>query len=421
MTAQHLPGDDAFFAEWRDKRPGSRRSLDRARAIGKVLGAWDGTPPVLTVVGSKGKGTTAIHAAATLSGADVVGRRAARVGLVSSPGLRTNRERMRVDGSAITPEEYERLAEALAGARADVRATNDGYLSPTGAFTIAGAAWTAAQDVDVLVLEEGLGGSSDEVSLFDPRVVAVTPVFYEHGDLLGPTLEDVARDLLGVVGPATRTIVTVEQVPAVATVIEDAAARAGANIVIVTPDTPTSVPAGPAPITRLNASLGESAGRAMAAELGWTVDARRTTRALAGVRVPGRMSLHTCDGVPVMVDGAISPEGVAAAVAEYRRRLGPLTTVVASFPDTKDVEGCFAALHGVETVIPARADAYLSFATAESLHGRVLDARAAMALGHDVARAAAGGFLAIGTQSFVGIALDVLEVETDTAYAPDPT
>lgn len=421
MTAQHLPGDRAFFEEWSSRQPGTKRSLDRARAVGSELGTWDATPPVLVVVGSKGKGTTAVHAAATLSAAQTDDARRARVGLVSSPGLRTNRERVRLDGLAVSAEEYEEMARGLTRARAAVSAADSGYLSPTGAFTITAAAWAAARGADVLVLEEGLGGLSDEVSLFDPSVVAVTRVFYEHGDLLGPTLGDVARDLLGVVGPATRTIVTVAQDAEVTAIIEETAARYGAEVVTLAADAATSVPAGLAPLTRMNATAGEVAARALASVLGWRVDGDMATTTLARVHVPGRLSRHTFDGIPVMVDGAISPEGVAAAATEYLAWHGTLDTVVASFPDTKDVAACFAELRGFDRVIPARADDYLRFTEAEALHGEVVDARTAIARGIEGARAGSGGCLLIGTQSYVGIALDVLDVETDTAYlAPAP-
>ncbi|MDR7381567.1 hypothetical protein [Promicromonospora iranensis] len=418
MTAQHLPGDAAFFEEWNDRQPGTRRSLARARAVGEALGTWDGTPPVLAIVGSKGKGTTAVHAAATLSAALIGDGRPAHVGLVTSPGLRTNRERMRFDGRAVTHGEYEQVAGSLARARAAVPQTDHGYLSPTGSFTIAGAAWATSRGADVLVLEEGLGGRSDEVSLFEPNVVAVTKVFYEHGEQLGPTLNDVARDLLGVVGPRTRTIVTVEQDAEVMAIVEETATTFGADLVTVTPGTPTSAPTGLSPITRLNAMAGEAAGLALASLLHWPAQADRVAAALASVRVPGRLSRHLHQGVPVMVDGAISPDGVAATVAEYLKWHGRLDTVSASFPDTKDVEACFAELHGFEHVIPAGADDYLTFTRAEALHGTVSDARTAVALGIDSAREAQGGCLMVGTQSYVGLALDMLGADTETAFVP---
>ncbi|MFD2796242.1 hypothetical protein ACFS27_21955 [Promicromonospora vindobonensis] len=323
---------------------------------------------------------------------------------------------MRFDGLAISPDEYEQVAGSLARARASIPQQGGGYLSPTGAFTVAGASWAAARGADALVLEEGLGGRSDEVSLFDPQVAVVTKVFYEHGEQLGPTLDDVARDLLGVVGPATRTIVTVPQDDVVTAIVEETAARFGAELVTVTADSPAPAPAGLAPITRLNAVAGEAAGRALASALGWRIDDSQARATLAGVRVPGRLSRHQVGDVHVMVDGAISPDGVAATVAAYLRWHGHLDTVVASFPDTKDVDACFAELRGFQRVIPARADSYLTFAKAEILHEEVLDARTALALGLATARAMTGGCLIVGTQSYVGIALDTLNAETETAY-----
>ena len=91
---------------------------------------------------------------------------------------------------------------------------------------------------------------------------------------------------------------------------------------------------------------------------------------------------------------------------------------MASFPDTKDVAACFAGLRGFERVIPARADDYLTFTKAEALHDKVLDARTALTLGVETARVESGGCLMIGTQSYVAIALDVLDVATETAFTP---
>ena len=419
MTAQHLPGDDAFFSEWATKRPGQARSLKRARAVGARLGTWNGTPPVLAVVGSKGKGTTAVHAAAVLSSATLPkARRRAHTGLVTSPGLRVNRERMRFDGAAISPDEYDSQAARLTEARRDVAPDDSGYLSPTGAYTITGASWATRRGADVLVLEEGLGGRSDEVSLFSPRVVAVTRIFFEHGEQLGPTVDDVARDLLGVVGPETRTVVTVEQDADVAALITETAATFGADVVTVDATTTSDAPRDLPPLTRLNATAGEVAARALADELGWTFDAGSVADALSTVRIPGRLSRHVTPDGPVMADGAISPAGIAATIAGYRAWRGELGldtsrlgTVVASFPDTKDAAACFAELRHFERVIPSRADDYLTFAKAEDLHGEVFPARDALARG-----LADGPCLVIGTQSFLGLALDVLDVRTDLAY-----
>ncbi|WP_123815131.1 hypothetical protein [Myceligenerans xiligouense] len=342
----------------------------------------------------------------------------AHIGLITSPGLRVNRERMRFDGVAISPAEYDVESARLAAARTAVRQDGSGYLSPTGAYTITGASWATRRGANALVLEEGLGGRSDEVGLFDPQVVAVTKVFYEHGDVLGPTLDDVARDLLGVVGQGTRTIVTVEQDVDVTAIIEETARKYGTDVVTVSTATASHAPEALPPLTRLNAAVGESAARALTADLGWIVDDPTVATVLRSVRMPGRMSTYRRKAGPVMVDGAISPEGIRAAIDAYRvlrEEAGNgdegLGTVVASFPDTKDAEACFAELRDFATVIPARADDYLAFTKAEALYPEVLPAADALARG-----LAGGPCLLVGTQSFVALALDVLDISTDLAY-----
>lgn len=86
--------------------------------------------PLVVVVGSKGKGTTAAYASAALAAAGL------RVGTLTSPGFRSHRERIRVDEQSITPTELARLAMVIAQTleRCGNDLPNDGYLSPTGLF-----------------------------------------------------------------------------------------------------------------------------------------------------------------------------------------------------------------------------------------------------------------------------------------------
>src|SRR4051794_32781780 len=98
-----MSADDAFFHEWDARHPDDRRSLDRARLLIARLGIEDVCSPMLTIVGSKGKGTAAAHASAYLSAA---GR---RVVTITSPSYRSTRERIRVDGQAISAAELKTL------------------------------------------------------------------------------------------------------------------------------------------------------------------------------------------------------------------------------------------------------------------------------------------------------------------------
>jgi folylpolyglutamate synthase/dihydropteroate synthase len=180
------PVDEPFFREWlRGRARGARRSKVRAQAfLEALLGPrYDDVRlapvPLVVAVGSKGKGTTAAYSSAMLTAAGL------RVGTLTSPGFRSHRERIRVDGRSITPTEFSSLVMTIAQAldRYGNDLPNDGYLSPTGLFTMAGILHFLDTGCDVWVFEAGMGGRSDEVSLLPPDVVAVTHIFEEQSGL----------------------------------------------------------------------------------------------------------------------------------------------------------------------------------------------------------------------------------------------
>ena len=203
--------DSFFLSEWRSRQPGEGRSITRARRLADALGLLGQARPVLSVVGSKGKGTAAAYASACLAAAGQ------RVVTVTSPGYRRAAERIRVDGRAISAAGLIDLAARLAAGRAAPLAmphqagAAEGYLAPAGLFTLAGV--LHAQDVaaDVIVLEAGMGGVGDEISLFTPTVAALTPIFAEHVGKLGNTPAEIAPEKAGIVTPATRAALTVPQ------------------------------------------------------------------------------------------------------------------------------------------------------------------------------------------------------------------
>ena len=203
--------------------PGDRRSLRRAALLAGLLGVTEPGPPVLTVVGSKGKGTAATYASAWLVAAGC------RVVTVTSPGLRSDAERIRVDGAAVSPDELAGLARRLQRASRSLPSARDGYLSPSGLFTLAGLLHARDAGADVVVLEAGMGGVSDEAGLFPPSVVAITEVFGEHLGVLGDTPAEIAADKAGVAAETTSAVVSLPQTPAVAAAIAATVAAAGAG------------------------------------------------------------------------------------------------------------------------------------------------------------------------------------------------
>ena len=349
---------------------------------------------MLTVVGSKGKGTTATYASAFLAAAGL------RVITVTSPALRHNRERIRVNGTAVSEATLAALAARLDRARPALDAP--GYLSPAGMFLLAGVLHGLEIAADVLVLEAGMGGRSDEVSLFPPAVVAVGPVFAEHLGVLGETAEEIAVEKAGVVSPETLAVVSAPQTSAVAAAI----ART------VAPITVEAVP----PVAGFRAA-GAALGRTAASRLLEAVgiappDPDLANEVFASVRLPGRLSWHVLGDGEVLVDSAIDRTGVAAAVEAARERwpAGP-DHVLLCLPDHKDLQGAVAELGDLPVTFVRLPDAHLRFTRPLPANWQIVDVNdlSLAGIGHHV--------IALGTVYFTGRILDLLGVETESLWA----
>lgn len=359
--------DAPFFSQWLH-RGSLPRTLQSAVALADLLNL--SPPPSIGVVGSKGKGTTVAAATRALVDAGL------KVVSVSSPSLRSNRERIRVNGRQISIETLQDLSTRLADLLPSLPPTS--YLSPSGAFTMMGAWYAEQVGADILVIEEGMGGSSDEISLFDHHGLGVTPVFFEHGDILGQTPVEIARNLLGA-GPAP-LIVTAEQTTEVTAVIADMASAWNSELCTVTPDFSLHRHA----LTAANITTGHVLGSKVASQMGYVQPPP------GPLNLPGRCSIHQGPHGTWLVDGAISPDGVRAALA-----CSPCDnpTVMGCWPMDKPWKEC-ADIAGA---ISVRTGNHLAFPPGlPSLADLDLD----------------GDVIALGTQSFMGEVLDYLDVDT---------
>ncbi|MFI6521078.1 hypothetical protein ACIBF1_36375 [Spirillospora sp. NPDC050679] len=396
--------DEVFFREWRARAPGSRRDLGRARALAGALGAAPDVP-VLAVVGSKGKGTAAAYASAVLAAA---GR---RVLTVTSPGLRDNRDRIRVDGRSLAS--LVPLAERLDGAIGALPPPAAGHLAPSGLFLLAGVLHARDVAADVLVLEAGMGGRSDEVSLFPPAAVAITPVFGEHLGVLGDTPAAIAAEKAGVAGPATRAVVSAPQPPEIRAVLDrTVAARTGGGAAVEYADSFVL------PEALLPEGLGqvsaETGGRAALRLLGTPPVPERLREVLGSVVLPGRLSWHSLPGLELLADSAIDGTGVAAALAAALDRWGGIDRVLLCLPDHKDLDGAIAALDGLPAPPPVTfvrlPHQHLRFTRPLPPSWRVLDA-ADLRLDDLSGRVAA-----LGTVYFIGLVLALVDADTTRLF-----
>jgi dihydrofolate synthase/folylpolyglutamate synthase len=194
--------------------------LDRMVALLQALGDPQNDYPTIHVAGTSGKGSTATMLAAALQASGH------RVGLHTKPHLASVTERARIDGVPIDEDTFGELIGEIRTA-GDPIAFEHG--KPTYYETLLALAflWFARSQTDIAVIEAGVGGKLDGTNVLTPRVAVITNVGLDHTEILGETVEEIARDKAGVVKPGI-PLVTDAREPAVRRVIEAACAEAGA-------------------------------------------------------------------------------------------------------------------------------------------------------------------------------------------------
>ncbi len=319
--------------------------LARVGAVAERAGLLEPGFRVVTVAGTNGKGSTAGYIEQILRGAGF------SVGRYTSPHFLHFNERIAVDGELVPDDELVAAFEAIERARADTSLT---YFEFT---TLAAAEHFRNRNVDIAVLEVGLGGRLDAVNLWDSEVACVTSVGIDHVDWLGDNREAIGAE-------------------------KAAVARAGCVLVCGDPEPPASVAVTVAKIGATHHQIGrdfhfeirssdwvfsDSLRRyelpMPAMRANWAVNNAATAisvcavllkrdlqvnwvrDALASVQLAGRAQQLTIDGVEVLLDVAHN----AAAAGQLAAFLGrnPVagqTRAVFGCMQDKDVESIITAL-----------------------------------------------------------------------------
>jgi dihydrofolate synthase/folylpolyglutamate synthase len=193
-------------------------TLDRMRQLASVLGDPQRSIPAVHITGTNGKGSTAAMVTALLGAAGL------SVGTYTSPNLTRVNERLSRNGEPIDDESFTEVLATLAGLEPllDDRPTRFELL------TAAALAWFADVAVDAMVIEVGFGGTWDCTNVVDADVAVITNISYDHTEVLGPTLVDIARDKAGIAKGGARVLVgeTDPELSALITSVADAAGAA---------------------------------------------------------------------------------------------------------------------------------------------------------------------------------------------------
>ncbi|MDR0219017.1 MAG: bifunctional tetrahydrofolate synthase/dihydrofolate synthase [Enterobacteriaceae bacterium] len=160
--------------------------LERIGTLAEQLDLLHPAPKVITVSGTNGKGTTCHTLESIFLAAGL------KVGVYSSPHLVRYTERVRIQGNELSEQDFCRVFAGIEAQRGDITLTYFEY------GTLAALQLFKEADLDIVILEVGLGGRLDATNIVDADVAAITSIALDHTDWLGSDREDIGREKAGI-------------------------------------------------------------------------------------------------------------------------------------------------------------------------------------------------------------------------------
>jgi dihydrofolate synthase/folylpolyglutamate synthase len=164
-----------------------KKDLTNTLKLCEVLGHPHRQFPSVHVAGTNGKGSTSHMLAAVLQSAGY------KTGLYTSPHLKEFTERIKINGEEISQKFVVDFVEQL---RPSIEIIQPSFFEVTVAMAFA---YFAQQSVDIAIIEVGLGGRLDSTNIITPQVSVITNISYDHKDLLGDTLPQIAFEKAGII------------------------------------------------------------------------------------------------------------------------------------------------------------------------------------------------------------------------------
>ena len=319
---------------------GMRFGLDRMRRMMTALDSPERRFDSIQVLGTNGKSSTTRMIAAILQ------RHGLRTGAYLSPHLISYRERIEVSERELDSASF---ADAVARASAAAERVNrtlsqDDHVTQFELLTAAALWEMARRDVEVAVVEAGLGGRYDATSVIDANVTVLTNVGLEHTRWLGPTLTDIAEEKLAVVRPGGTLALGPDLAAPALAVAERLVRERGARIVQAQAPGASGPEQLAGAFQRRNFALARVAAEAYLTQRGIALQEQAFREAAAAARYRGRLQL--LDGAPpTLLDGAHNPDAVTALVHALPEVLPqrPLALVLGVLED-KDAASMLATL-----------------------------------------------------------------------------
>ena len=203
--------------------------LTRMERFMEILGSPQDDFRSLHIAGSKGKGSVSAFCSSVLQTAGY------KVGLYTSPHLKDFEERMQIDRIPIPRDILVDYVEEIKPAVAAVPELTTFEIMTGLAFL-----YFAREQVDIAVIEVGLGGRLDATNVITPEVSVITSLYLDHVSILGDTLDKIAAEKGGIIKPGI-PVICAPQAELAFSVLEEIAERNGADLIRADLDYPYEI------------------------------------------------------------------------------------------------------------------------------------------------------------------------------------
>ncbi|MBK8464673.1 MAG: bifunctional folylpolyglutamate synthase/dihydrofolate synthase [Chloracidobacterium sp.] len=191
--------------------------LENIRKLLAALGSPQNNFLKVQVAGTNGKGSVCAFLDSICNTAGI------KTGTFTSPHLVSITERIRINGSDISEEDFARHAHRVREMAEKMLASGELEYRPTFFEQITAIALVAFADANVAlaILETGLGGRLDATTAVNAEIAAITRIDLDHQEYLGETIEEIAAEKAAIIGPWTKSVVLGEQEPNVLKILLD--------------------------------------------------------------------------------------------------------------------------------------------------------------------------------------------------------
>jgi dihydrofolate synthase / folylpolyglutamate synthase len=353
-----------------------KADLDNTHALMRLLDHPERGLKCVHVAGTNGKGSTCSLIASVLQEAGY------KVGLHTSPHLKDFRERFRINGEMVSEQVVTDFVDRYREAFEPIAPS---FFEWGVAFTLW---WFREQQVDIAVIETGMGGRLDSTNVVTPEVSVITNIGWDHMQFLGDTLEAIATEKAGIIKPGIPVVIG-ETSKALTPVFNSIASERGSRVIFgengMGGDLPTSLFGEHQERNKRTAFTAIDVLR----ERGWRVDDHAVTRGylnlLRNTGLRGRW--ETLSEAPrTIVDVAHNVDGINAVLRMLEKERFARLHIVLGMVADKDIGRVLALLpkhagyHFCKADIPrgldaaALADQARSHGLNGTVHGTVISA-----------------------------------------------